>query len=58
MSLTTFYEAIHHFTERIKGSLDLEEDENNYIYHRKNIISWIQDETIKLRDEKDKEKKS
>ena len=58
MSLSTFKEAIHHFVERVRGSLDLEDDPRSLISHRRTVISWVMEETAFVRDEEDREKKN
>lgn len=45
------------FTERIKQALCLEVDEDRIIHHRKNVMSWIQDQMVFLKDRKEEEKK-
>lgn len=58
MSLSTFKEAIHHFVERVRGSLNLEADPRSIISHRRTVISWIMEETAYVRDEEEREKKN
>lgn len=58
MALASFEEAVHQFTQRIKGSLDLEEDRSSLISNRKQVINWIQEESLKLKEESEREKKS
>jgi hypothetical protein len=58
MPLEEFKKSMLSFTQRIKQTLNLEVDENRIIYHKKNVMSWIQEQTIWLRDKKDEEKKN
>lgn len=58
MSLASFYEAVHQFTQRLKGSLDLEEDPHDLISHRRLVQAWLQEETQWAREEREREKKS